>query len=179
VAWNDTYNVPVLRAFTGSSRPSPLATGGGVSEFFARPSYQNRVSGITGRTRGVPDISLSGACNGAVTTYSSMPGTVAGWHLACGTSESSPLLAGIVALADQMAGHPLGLINPTLYALSAAHAPGLVDVTQGNNTVSFTQGGTRYTVSGYPARSGYDLATGVGTINAAYFVPELAGVSAG
>jgi hypothetical protein len=53
------------------------------------------------------------------------------------------VLFGLVAnraLADQVAGHPLGLINPTLYALSARHAPGIVDVTSGNNTVSFCQG---------------------------------------
>jgi hypothetical protein len=77
-----------------------------------------------------------------------------------------------------VAGHPLGLINPTLYALSARHARGLVDVTSGNNTVSFFQGAAskEYTVKGYQARTGYDMATGVGTINAAYFVYELAGI---
>jgi subtilase family serine protease len=147
-----------------------------VSEFFSRPLYQIGVARVTGRTRGVPDISMSGACDGAVTTYESYPGGVTGWHLTCGTSESAPLFAGVVALADQVAHHPLGLVNPTLYALSALHAPGLVDVTQGNNTVSFTQGAdnTLYTVQGYSAKAGYDLASGVGTINAAYFVPELA-----
>ena len=74
---------------------------------------------------------MSGACDGAVTTYNSYPGGVTGWHLICGTSEATPLFSGIVALADQVAHHPLGLINPTLYALSALHAPGLVDVTAG------------------------------------------------
>jgi hypothetical protein len=49
-----------------------------------------------------------------------------------------------------------------------------VDVTAGTNTVSFTQGGHLRTVRGFPARPGYDLASGVGTINAQYFVPELA-----
>jgi subtilase family serine protease len=176
VVWNDTYDVPLQEAFTGSRGPSPFSTGGGVSEFFHRPSYQNGVAGVTGKFRGIPDISLSGACDGAVDTYSSYPGTTAGWYLVCGTSESSPLMSGIVALADQVAGHPLGLINPRLYALAAGHAPGVVDVTQGNNTVSFRQGAahTLYTVKGYSARTGYDLASGVGTINAAYFVPELA-----
>ena len=47
-----------------------------------------------------------------------------------------------MALADQVAHHSLGLINPALYVMSALHLPGLVDVTSGNNTVSFTQGGT-------------------------------------
>jgi len=134
------------------------------------------VARVAGPMRGVPDISMSGACDGAVTTYNSYPGGVTGWHLTCGTSEATPLFSGIVALADQVARHPLGLINPTLYALSALHAPGLVDVTSGNNTVAFTQGtdNTLFTVQGYPARPGYDLASGVGTVNAAYFVPELA-----
>jgi subtilase family serine protease len=83
------------------------------------------------------------------------------------------LFAGIIALADQEAGHPLGLINPALYALSASRAAGIVDITKGNNTVSFTQDGKLEKVTGYPALRGYDLASGVGTIDAARFVPEL------
>ena len=43
-----------------------------------------------------------------------------------------------------------------------------------NNTVSFTQGGRAHTVLGFAARRGYDLASGIGTVNAALFVPELA-----
>jgi hypothetical protein len=49
-----------------------------------------------------------------------------------------------------------------------------VDVTSGNNTVSFTQNGKLYTIKGYSATKGYDLASGVGTVNGADFVPELA-----
>ena len=49
-----------------------------------------------------------------------------------------------------------------------------MDVTRGNNTVSFTQGGMLHTVTGFSARRGYDLASGVGTVNAALFVPILA-----
>ena len=85
---------------------------------------------------------MSAACSGLVNVYMSFGGVAPGWYLVCGTSEASPLFAGIVALADQVAGHSLGLINPALYALSAAHAPGLVDVTEGNNTVSFIQNNT-------------------------------------
>jgi hypothetical protein len=80
----------------------------------------------------------------------------------------------VVALADQVAGHPLGLINPALYAMSARRAPGIVDVISGNNTVSFTQGGTLHRVTGFSTLPGYDLVSGVGTVNAARFVPELA-----
>ena len=50
-------------------------------------------------------------------------------------------------------------------------------VTSGNNTVSFTQGGTRHTVRGFSAGPGYDLASGLGTVNAALFVPELAALA--
>jgi subtilase family serine protease len=179
VAWNDTFDVPLQQAFTGTDGPNAFASGGGKSIFFGRPAYQNSVAKVTGGARGVPDISMSGACDGAVTTYSSYPGDPVGWHLTCGTSESAPEFAGIVALTVQVAHHKLGLINPALYALSKYHAPGVVDVTKGDNTVAFTQGAdnTLFTVKGFPAKRGYDLVTGVGTVNAAAFVPELAQAS--
>jgi len=149
-------------------------SGGGVSSVFASPWYQDGVVGVVGTARGVPDITMSGACNGAIQTYQSFPGATAGWHLSCGTSEATPLFAGIVALADQVAGHGLGLINPALYAMKAGHAPGLVPVTSGNNTVTFTQDGRTYTITGYQAGPGYNLASGLGTVDAAKFVPTLA-----
>jgi hypothetical protein len=77
------------------------------------------------------------------------------------------------------AHHPLGLINPALYQLAAAKAPGIVPVTSGNNTVSFSQSSQTYTVTGYPAQAGYSLVDGVGTVNAALFVPELATAAGG
>jgi subtilase family serine protease len=169
VVWNDTYNKKAV-----GNVPSPAASGGGRSAFFARPFYQDGVAKVVGNRRGVPDISMSAACNGAVDIYSSFGGAPAGWSTICGTSEATPEFAGIVALADQVAGHPLGLINPTLYYLSATHARGIVDVTKGNNTVSFGQSGKLDTVKGFSALPGYDLASGVGTVNALYFVPELA-----
>jgi subtilase family serine protease len=172
--WNDTYSKATSKFISGGAGPHPLAGGGGTSIFFSRPWYQNSVRNVVGGSRGVPDIAMSGACNGAVDVYQSFGGQPAGWYPTCGTSEATPLFAGIVALAGQVAGHPLGLINPALYELSAAHAPGIVDVVNGNNTASFTQGGKEYTVHGFSARPGYDLASGVGTVNAAYFVPELA-----
>ncbi len=175
--WNDTFNKAVMKAFTGSPAPSPFAGGGGKSAVFARPSYQNSVRAVTGTTRGVPDISMSAACNGAVVFYLGPPGVTPGYHIVCGTSEATPLFAGIVALTAQVAGHPLGLINPLLYKMLAAHATGLVDVTSGNNTVAFTQGGKRHTVKGFAAQRGYDLASGVGTLYAPDFVPELAKLS--
>ncbi len=172
--WNDTYNRAVNEYLFGNAGPNPLAGGGGKSIYFSRPTYQDDVSNVVGNSRGVPDISMSAACNGAVDTYNSFAGQPAGWYPTCGTSEATPEFAGVVALADQVAGHALGLINPMLYQLAAARAHGIVDVTSGNNTVSFSQGGAVRTVPGFSARPGYDLASGLGTIDAQYFVPELA-----
>ena len=172
--WNDTYNVATQKFIFGNPGPNPLAGGGGKSIIFSRPNYQNAVAAQVGQRRGVPDISMSAACNGAVDVYQSFAGQPVGWYQVCGTSEATPLFAGIVALSEQVAGHSLGLINPALYSLSASGAPGIVDVTSGNNTVSFTQGGSHHTVTGFPAAPGYDLSSGVGTIDAALLVPELA-----
>jgi len=172
--WNDTYNKAANEFADGNAGPNPLASGGGLSIYFGRPSYQNGVRGVVGSRRGVPDIAMSAACNGSVDTYGTFGGQAAGWTPTCGTSEATPLFAGIVALADQMAGHSLGLINPALYALAAERAAGIVPVTSGNNTVSFLVGGSPHIVHGFAAQQGYDLATGIGTVNAAFFVPELA-----
>ena len=172
--WNDTYNVPADEYVADNKGPSPLAAGGGKSVIFGRPRYQDGVRRVVGDQRGVPDISMSGACNGAADMYQSFAGQRAGWYPACGTSEATPEFAGIVALAGQVAGHPLGLINPALYLLSQLRAPGIVDVVSGDNTVSFRQGGQYHAIRGFRAEPGYDLASGVGTVNAPWFVPELA-----
>ena len=177
--WNDTYNRALNKVFFGDSGPNPLAAGGGKSVIFARPWYQSGVAGVVGFRRGVPDISMSAACSGTVDIYASYGGQPPGWYVVCGTSEATPLFAGIVALAEQVAHHSLGLINPALYALAAAHAPGLADITRGGNTVSFTQHGRLVTVPGFRAGPGYDLASGVGTVDAARFVPELARAAGG
>lgn len=170
-AWNDNAN-PVVQRVAG---PEFLwAGGGGQSSVFSRPRYQDPVRQAVADTRGVPDIAMSASISGAVLLFESFTGPPGLWVPGGGTSAASPLLAGIVAIAGQFAHGRLGLINPALYQLERRHAPGIVDVTQGNNTVSFTLSGTRLTVNGYPAQPGYDLVTGVGTVNAARFVPELA-----
>jgi subtilase family serine protease len=169
--WNDNAN-PVVQKLAG---PEYLwAGGGGLSAVFGRPWYQDPVRGITGQQRGVPDVAMSASLSGAVLAYESFTGAPGRWGPGGGTSLASPLFAGVVAIADQYAHARLGLINPALYALDRRHAPGLVDVTQGNNTVSFTADGTTVTVDGFPALRGYDLASGVGTVDAARLVPELA-----
>jgi subtilase family serine protease len=149
--------------------------GGGRSAIFARPAYQDGVASVTGRQRGIPDISLDASCSSPVAVYGTFPGG-GGWQTSCGTSLATPLMAGIVALADQVAGHSLGLINPALYKMAAAHRPGITDIVAGNNTVHLAAGagGAASTVPGFAAVPGYDLASGTGTVNAAQFVPELA-----
>ena len=172
--WNDTYSVATNKFIVGDNGPNPLAGGGGKSVIFARPSYQSSVRAVVGGERGVPDVSMSAACNGAVEVYQSFGGEKAGWYPECGTSEAAPLFAGVVALADQYAGHALGVLNPALYHLAALRAPGIVDIISGNNSVSFTQGGRLQKVTGFDAHRGYDLASGIGTVNAFLLVHELA-----
>ena len=142
------------------------ASGGGESAVFPRPAFQNSVRGVVGDHRGTPDISMSAAVNGGCWVYESFAARGAGWELFGGTSEATPIFAGIVALADQVAGHRLGLLNPALYQLGALSQAshfslrtGIVDVTSGNNSF----GG----VTGFNAGAGYDLASGWGTIDAA------------
>jgi hypothetical protein len=58
--------------------------------------------------------------------------------------------------------------------MSAQHLPGITDVVSGNSTVSFRQRGKLRTVHGFSAKPGYDLASGIGTVDAPRFVAELA-----
>ena len=145
------------------------AGGGGVSGIFSRPWYQAGVADVTGNHRGTPDISMSAAVDGAAWTYESYDPTAVGWHLTGGTSEATPLFSGIVALADQLAGHRLGQLNPSLYGLSLlpSNWSGIVDVKEGDNS----WGG----VTGNNATQGYDLASGLGTIDGTKFVHAIAG----
>lgn len=174
--WNDTGNVAANRYIIGNKGPNPLAGGGGRSVIFARPAYQAGVRAVTGARRGVPDISMSGACDGAADMYQSFAGQPKGWYPTCGTSEATPEFAGIIALAGQVAHRSLGPVNRSLYLLASLGARGIADVTSGNNTVSFRQGRQHalHTVRGFRARPGYDLASGLGTIRAPAFVRELA-----
>jgi subtilase family serine protease len=172
--WNDGGNSHLDQLFFGNPGPEALASGGGKSTLYSRPSFQNPENRVVGRARGLPDVAMSAGCDGAVIVYESYPGIQPGWYITCGTSESAPLFAGIVALAAQEAGHGLGAINPALYSLPHKRDGGITDVTTGNNTVSFHQSGALVTVHGFAAGRGYDLASGLGTIDAARFVPELA-----
>jgi subtilase family serine protease len=166
---------------TTNLQGEPSAGGSGQSTVFIRPAYQNGVAHQAGPTRGIPDISMSASVDGSAIVYlaANVGFNGAGYYLIGGTSLATPLFAGVVAIADQMAGHGLGLLNPAIYKMYAAHAPGIVDVTSGTSTVTFFQGHGMHTVRGWDAVKGYDLATGVGTVNADLFVPELVAASKG
>jgi len=146
-----------------------IDSGGGFSHIFAKPSYQNSLpagSSFAGDMRGIPDVAFQASARTAPLVYDSFDG---GWFLVGGTSCSSPQFAGLVAIADQIAGHGLGLINPTLYNLASGpnYSSYFYDVTTGNNQADPS-------VPGYPATTGWDPVTGLGTPNAATLVPALA-----
>jgi subtilase family serine protease len=134
------------------------AGGGGVSVLYSEPEFQRDIAGraqlaLAGQ-RGIPDVAWP-----AVGFLINFKGH---WDIVGGTSAGAPPWAGLLAIADQMAGHPLGNINPALYAL---HGAGFHDITHGNNNA--------HGVIGYPALPGWDLVTGWGTPDAAVLLPLL------
>ncbi|WP_317447582.1 hypothetical protein [Streptomyces collinus] len=76
---------------------------------------------------------MAAAVNGGAWVYSSFDPTATGWDVSGDTIEASPLFSGIVALADQAAGHRLGNINQALYTLARHKDSGVVDVNDGTD----------------------------------------------
>jgi subtilase family serine protease len=173
-------------AFAGQAEAGWIGSGGGFSHVFSKPSYQSSLpagSTAIGSARGVPDVafqasprtgalvyvSLSPDGNGSNVTCSGQPCS-AGWYDIGGTSLGTPQWAGLVAIADQINGGGLGLINPALYKIGAdpaRYANDFFDVTVGNNA------GVDTLPSGYPSTAGWDPVTGLGTPNAANLLPDL------
>jgi kumamolisin len=127
------------------------ATGGGVSSFFALPSYQAQSNvpvehGSSFRGRGVPDIA---AVADPETGYLTLvDGT---WGVIGGTSAVAPLWAGLVALLNENLGRRVGFLHPLLYGTVSQHKA-LNDITTGTN-------------GAYQAGPGWDACTGLGTPN--------------
>jgi subtilase family serine protease len=91
-------------------------SGGGVSQIFPKPSYQ---SGLNVSGRAIPDVAAlgdpqTGLLVGETQTFPD--GTYYDEYRIGGTSLASPIFAGLMALADQAAGHPHGFANPAFYA---------------------------------------------------------------
>jgi subtilase family serine protease len=179
-AWNEPLN--------GQGKVEVAGTGGGVSQFIATPSWQVGLGVPSARTgRYTPDIAFSASCHDAYficfaatgATCANNPFPFTG---ECGTSAAAPDMAGITALLNQKEGAPQGLLNPILYGLATNPANGVFnDVTVGTSGVSncvvttpsmcnnSTAGPNGLTggLSGYLVDTGYDEATGLGSINVA------------
>jgi subtilase family serine protease len=161
--------------------------GGGISTLTARPSWQTGVTGIpSGGYRLVPDISLAASpsnpgylyctsdssywssgqqtsCNSGFRDSSTEYLTVAG-----GTSFGAPIFAGMLAIINQkLHSTGQGVVNSTLYTLAAdatTYASAFHDITSGGNQC--TAGSSYCSAAGeseYPATSGYDEASGLGS----------------
>ena len=106
--------------------------GGGVSQVFAQPTYQSAAIGsYSGRV--VPDISAladpnTGLLVGQTQTFSN--GTYYDEYRIGGTSVAAPLTAGMAAVADQIAGSPLGFLNPRIYQAYSTSKSAFYDVDQ-------------------------------------------------
>lgn len=160
----------LIKTATGYNESAWSGSGGGVSKFFSEPSFQKEMSPAIqqelGGHRGIPDVAADANPNTGMAFY------IGGqWALTGGTSASTPFWAAIVAIADQMAGHPLGNINPGIYKLGIstnAHRD-FRDIISGSNTVN--KGNIH--MQGYSATVGWDAVTGWGTPQASSFIPDL------
>jgi subtilase family serine protease len=197
----DNTNPPaVCQGNTGVREIGWVDSGGGYSILFSRPSFQNSLPpgstyvgssvgapGPNANMRGVPDIAFQASSRTGPLVYMSLPATTTsgtgcgganpcstGWYVVGGTSCSAPQWAGLVAIADQMAGKDLGYINPALYQIASdagEYAADFFDVTLGNNTTS--------SIPGYSASPGWDAVTGLGTPDAASLLPDLVKAASG
>jgi subtilase family serine protease len=187
--WQNAYSDLANGAWTPSP-PGPYSSGGGggTSQLFTQPFYQAgkvpaSISQYYGSTpmRAVPDIAMDADPNtgfqvGETQVFPN--GTYWDQYRIGGTSLASPLLAGVVALADQLHGRPLGFINPLYYRLlgtSALHdivAPTSPLAQVRTDYVNFLDNsqGVFYRLQTIDVQSstlhdtpGYDNETGVGT----------------
>ena len=172
--------------------PNVGGGGGGISSLFDRPTYQSGVTTcsmlgslpvagtVPGSMRMIPDVAFTSAggggdyaelveCtfNGSTGDCSATGGSprLSGGG---GTSFATPAFAGVVALIEQVAGAPLGNINPLLYAIAQSTPAAFHDIKTGNNEVSCTAadpGCPAGKLYGYPATTGYDCATGLGSLD--------------
>ncbi len=164
--WNETATVNGKKVHVGAS-------GGGVSRFFNRPSYQAGEGVPDSLKRNVPDISIGAGVlkPGFLLFYDPYNDGVPSLGQAGGTSIGAAMWAGIANLLGQVEvqngqSARIGNINPRLYLMGQQmneSATGIRDVTSGNNSF--------HSVTGFPAGLGYDRSTGWGTVDLGQFVP--------
>lgn len=157
--WNDSVATNSLEA-----------GGGGASVLFSKPSWQTGPGVPNDNARDLPDVSLQASPLRYPYIIESQGFTF--W--VGGTSASTPSFAGIVALLNQylvsqgsLAAPGLGNINPVLYQVAQASPSAFHDTTSGNNAVPCVQStaGCVDGAVGFSAGPGYDLATGLGSVD--------------
>ncbi len=174
-----TYSSESAWSCSSCSGRGPKGTGGGggLSTYFSQPSWQQGPgvqNSYSNGMREVPDVSADADPNSGYSVYCTVSASgcpSSGWISVGGTSAAAPLWAGAAADINQyltgLGKSRLGFANPTWYLLACntqTYAP-FHDVTSGNNLY-------------YPATSGYDLATGIGTPNVWNMARDLgAGIS--
>jgi len=169
-SWNDT-------AICETQSPASFcATGGGVSTVYAKPAYQTGKGVPNDGKRDVPDVSLNASpdhdgylvCSAGSCT-NGFRDAVGGLTIFGGTSAGAPTFSGFLALLNQArSANGLGNVNTLLYSLATSTPTAFHDITMGNNIVPCVAGSTGCPSSGsygYTAGVGYDLVTGLGTID--------------
>ncbi len=171
------------------STPSSLGGGGGgVSSYFAKPAWQVGSGVPSDSARDVPDVSFNAASAHDGYLFCSQGSCTNGFrnssgnlNVVGGTSVASPTLAGVFALLEQYLGggtaNRIGNANPMIYGLANSTYYGNVfhDITSGNNNSSCQQGTPNCPnggTIGYSATTGYDLATGWGSLDVYNFVTK-------
>jgi len=159
IVWNET------------SSQGLAAGGGGRSIFYPQPSWQTGSGVPNDGVRHVPDIAFNaGSGHDGYYVYSSGSQQQVG-----GTSAAAPVMAGVIALLNQHLGSSqpgVANINPTLYRMAQSNPAVFHDVTQGNNIVPCVAGSPNCAngTLGYTAGAGYDLGSGLGSLDIARFV---------
>jgi subtilase family serine protease len=149
--------------------PKLGSTGGGLSAVFPEPAYQKQVpnQNLFHGSRAIPDVAFPADgflvyMSGNTQGLGQINPQWRNWDVVGGTSVSAPCWAGLIAIANQVRGQPLGLIQPILYALQGK---GMHDITTGSNSY--------HGVTGYLALTGFDLVSGWGTPIADQLIPDL------
>jgi subtilase family serine protease len=161
-----------------------LASGGGTSFYFSKPAWQTGVGVPADASRDVPDVAMSASpfhdpylvCTQGYCTNGFANGSGA-FDAGGGTAMSSSVFAGLMALVIQKTGAGIGVANPALYALANSSYGSKVfhDVKTGTNASACAQGSLNCPASGvigYPATTGYDQATGWGSVDAFQMVSD-------
>lgn len=160
--WNDCQDKAYSSCAVEDESGAALgAGGGGGSSTFESPSWQ----GFSG-ARQVPDVAASADPEHGTVIYSAADGV--GWQAIGGTSAAAPVWAALTADVDQGCAYAVGEFDPKIYALARESGTTYFnDITTGNNDFTDTNDGE------YPATTGYDMASGWGSPNAAQLVTGL------